>query len=64
MKLYDELAEYYYAIENNHRNIRDDISLILSVMKDHHNPSLLDLGCGTGEHISELSRRGFHLHRD
>ncbi|MCU0822078.1 MAG: class I SAM-dependent methyltransferase [Spirochaetes bacterium] len=58
MKLYHELAEYYYSLEEQHRNIDDDISLIKSLVAYKKNPSLLDLGCGTGEHLSRLSRIG------
>ena len=58
MKLYHELAEYYYALEEKHRNIDDDISLIESLLKHKKNPSLLDLGCGTGEHLFKLSKTG------
>jgi len=58
MKLYNELAEYYFSIENNHRDIDNDISLIRSLLHGEKNPSLLDLGCGTGEHLSRLSRYG------
>jgi SAM-dependent methyltransferase len=56
MKLYNELAEYYYAIENENRNIDDDIRMIKTVLKDMNYPSLLDIGCGTGEHINKLSK--------
>jgi SAM-dependent methyltransferase len=59
MKLYNELAEYYYSIENNHRDISHDISLIRSITSGKEHPSVLDLGCGTGEHMDSLSRLGF-----
>ncbi len=58
MKLYHELAEYYFSLEEKHRNIDDDISLIESLLKFKKNPALLDLGCGTGEHLYRLSRAG------
>jgi SAM-dependent methyltransferase len=56
MKLYNELAEYYYAIENENRNINNDIHMIKTLLKDINNPLLLDIGCGTGEHINKLSK--------
>ena len=58
MKLYHELAEYYFSIESSHRNIKNDISLIRSLIRDRKSPSILDLGCGTGEHLNLLSRYG------
>ena len=59
MKLYHQLAEYYFAIENNNRNIFHDIELIRSQVSDIKHPKLLDLGCGTGEHLSHLVKSDF-----
>lgn len=58
MKLYNELAEYYFSIENNHRNINDDIQLIRLLLHGIEEPHLLDIGCGTGEHLNLLHRSG------
>jgi SAM-dependent methyltransferase len=58
MLLYNELAEYYFAIEANHRDIHNDISLIRTLLRGRDMPKLLDLGCGTGEHMDKLSRHG------
>ncbi len=59
MKLYTDLAEYYYHIENKHRNISNDVSLIKSILYNVKNASVLDLGCGTGEHLAILARAGY-----
>ncbi len=59
MKLYHDLAEYYFTIEKCHRDINDDIHLLKELAANIQNPVLLDLGCGTGEHLSELYKNGF-----
>jgi ubiquinone/menaquinone biosynthesis C-methylase UbiE len=58
MKLYHELAEHYFAIEKNHRDISRDVSFIAALIVDRKHPALLDLGCGTGEHLALLVREG------
>jgi SAM-dependent methyltransferase len=59
MKLYSELAEHYFAIESHHRNIIDDVALVLEMTPPKGQKALLDVGCGSGEHLNEFARRGF-----
>jgi SAM-dependent methyltransferase len=58
MKLYHELAEYYFSIEKENRNIEKDINMIHALLEGRDKPALLDLGCGTGEHLDKLSKLG------
>lgn len=61
MKLYNELAEYYFSIEANHRNIDYDIALIRSYLNGKEQQAVLDLGCGTGEHLNALKKFGIKV---
>ncbi|HNI26153.1 MAG TPA: class I SAM-dependent methyltransferase [Leptospiraceae bacterium] len=61
MKLYEELAEYYYEIEKHSRNFRHEIDFLNEVFQAYGVNSVLDLGCGTGEHLAELQKMGFQI---
>jgi len=59
MKLYNELAKYYFSIEEKQRDITDDVAFIRALIPSNKVPAILDLGCGTGEHLQALSKYGF-----
>jgi SAM-dependent methyltransferase len=59
MLLYSELAEHYFAIENHTRNIRQDITFVKTLIPVGRSVRLLDLGCGTGEHLALFAREGY-----
>ncbi len=59
MKLYSELAEYYFTIEEAGRKFSDEISFLREQFKRHKINTVVDMGCGTGEHVKELFALGF-----
>lgn len=59
MKLYSDLAEYYYEIEKIGRNFDVEIQFLIEQFNKYRVKSILDLGCGTGEHVTALQSRGF-----
>jgi SAM-dependent methyltransferase len=59
MKLYEDLAEHYFEIENHNRDIRKDILFLKSYIPVGKRAEILDLGCGSGEHLSLLARDGY-----
>jgi len=57
--LYSQLVTYYEFIEG--RDWQKEISLLKSMLRDHHCRSSIDLGCGTGLHARALTRLGFEM---
>ena len=61
MKLYKELAEYYYEIEKVGRKFEDEIQFIGNIFQKYNIKTVVDLGCGTGEHVYALHQKGFTI---
>jgi SAM-dependent methyltransferase len=59
MTLYKELAKYYFDIENYGRDFPSELEFLKELFAKHRISNILDLGCGTGEHVSGLSSAGF-----
>ncbi|WCL50215.1 class I SAM-dependent DNA methyltransferase [Leptospira sp. GIMC2001] len=61
MKLYSELAEYYFDIEKPGRKLDEEIHFVSEVFKRHNVKSVVDIGCGSGEHVKDLQAMGFKI---
>ncbi len=61
MKLYTELAEYYYEIEKSGRKFQEEVVFLDEIYKKHKIHSILDIGCGTGEHVLALQELGYKV---
>jgi SAM-dependent methyltransferase len=61
MKLYKELAEYYYEIEKVGRKFEDEIDFLGKLFSKYSIKSVIDLGCGSGEHVFALYKKGFEI---
>jgi len=57
--LYNQLVPYYEFVEG--RNWKDEVGLIVSVLRKHKAKSVVDLGCGTGYHARALTKSGFSV---
>ena len=57
--LYNQLVPYYEFVEG--RNWKDEIALIVTVLRKHKSNSVVDLGCGTGYHARALAKVGFNV---
>lgn len=55
---YDKLAEYYDKIYFN-KDYEKEVRFIQKVLEKFNARTILDVGCGTGEHISRLEKLGF-----
>ncbi|MBP9889440.1 MAG: class I SAM-dependent methyltransferase [Leptospiraceae bacterium] len=61
MKLYTELAEYYYEIEKSGRKFQEEVLFLDEIYKKHKVHSVLDIGCGTGEHVVAMQELGYKI---
>lgn len=61
MKLYSELAEFYFDIEKPGRKIEQEISFLHETFRKYKIKSVLDSGCGTGEHVKDLQALGYQI---
>jgi len=55
---YDKLAKYYDKIYFN-KDYEKEVRFIQRVLEKFNAKTILDVGCGTGEHISRLEKLGF-----
>lgn len=61
LKLYNELASYYFALENVHRNFNQEISFLEKYLPHNSRKEIVDLGCGSGEHLARLSEEEYDV---
>lgn len=59
MELYSKLSEYYFDIEKKSRDFGTDISFIKGYGNSALKPAILDLGCGSGEHLKKFAEYGY-----
>ncbi len=57
----DFLSKTYYATVDWDNRLRYEMPDILKVLEKHKAKTILDVGCGTGEHSIELARRGYSV---
>lgn len=57
----DWLSKTYYASVDVKNRLEHEIPDLLKIFKDNRVKTILDIGCGTGDHIIELARRGFNV---
>ncbi len=55
----DWLSKTYYASVDTENRLKHEMPDILKLFKENNIKSVLDIGCGTGDHVIELARKGF-----
>ena len=57
----DWLSKTYYAAVDIEDRLSHEIPDLLKVFSQHKVTTILDIGCGTGDHAIDLARRGFNV---
>ena len=55
-KLYTSFARYYDRLESQYRNYEEDSRWIDTTINEHGAKSVIDISCGTGNHITKLAQ--------
>jgi CBS domain-containing protein len=55
----DWLSKTYYASVDIKNRLEYEIPDLLKVFSENNVKSILDIGCGTGDHVVDLAKRGF-----
>lgn len=57
----DWLSKTYYAAVDTKDRMNHEIPDLLEVFSKNQVANVLDIGCGTGDHVIELARKGFNV---
>lgn len=57
----DWLSKTYYAAVDIEDRLKHEIPDLLKVFSENKVKKILDVGCGTGDHVIDLAKRGFEI---